>query len=66
MTSREQYLKAIEVLDRVGGMYQGVGRDEMSLLVNEAQYKALVEAGVVNSNETKQDQRSGKKSRKVK
>jgi hypothetical protein len=46
MTSRKQYIKAIKVLDRVGGTYQGVGFEEKYLLVNEAQYKALVEAGV--------------------
>jgi hypothetical protein len=47
MTNPEQYEKAIEVLTRVGGMWQGVGREERYLLVSEAQFKALVEGGVV-------------------
>ena len=66
ITSREQYIKAIGVLTRVGGLWQGVGREERYLLVNEAQYKALAEAGVVSPSDTKQDQKRGKKSRKVK
>ena len=45
--SREQYVKAIGVLTRVGGTWQGVGSKERFLLVTEAQYKALVEAKVV-------------------
>ena len=64
MTSREQYIKAIEVLDRLDGTYQGVGQKEKFLLVSEAQYKALVEAGVVVPNDTNKDQKRGKKSRK--
>jgi hypothetical protein len=44
---REQYIKALEVLTRVGGTYQGVGRTERFLLVSEAQYQALVEAKVI-------------------
>jgi hypothetical protein len=64
ITSREQYIKAIEVLDRVGGTYQGVGRDEWWLLVSEAQYKALVHAKVVTANDTEKDSKRGKNSRK--
>jgi hypothetical protein len=48
ITSREQYIKAFEVLDRVGGTFQGVGSRDRFLLVSEAQYKALVEADVVS------------------
>jgi hypothetical protein len=47
ITSREQYIKAIEVLDRVGGTWQGVGQDEWFLLVSPRQYEALVVAKVV-------------------
>lgn len=47
ITSREQYIKAIEVLDRVGGIWQGVGFEEKYLLVSPRQYEALVEAKVV-------------------
>ena len=42
-----QYEKAIEVLTRIGGTYQGVGSRDWYLLVSEGQYKALVEAKVV-------------------
>lgn len=64
MTSREQYIKAIEVLDRVGGSYQGVGFEEKYLLVSEAQYKALAEAGVVIPGDPKKDKKRGKRARK--
>jgi hypothetical protein len=47
ITSKEQYEKAIDVLTRVGGTWQGVGQKERFLLVSEAQYKALLEAHVV-------------------
>ena len=55
ITSARQYEKAIEELDRVGGTYQGVGREERFLLVNETQYKALVEAGVARPADTNKD-----------
>jgi hypothetical protein len=64
MTSPEQYEKALEVLTRVGGTFQGVGRKERFLLVSEAQYEALVEAGVVLPGDTKKDQKRGKRARK--
>ena len=62
---REQYIKAIEVLDRVGGTWQGVGMEERFLLVTLAQYDALVEAKVVIPEDNKKDSRRGKKSRKA-
>jgi hypothetical protein len=55
--SREQYIKALEVLDRVGGTFQGVGIEEKRLLVSEAQYRALVEARVVIPDQTRTDKR---------
>jgi hypothetical protein len=64
ITSREQYIKAIEVLDQVGGMWQGVGFDEWFLLVSERQYKALVEAGVATPTDPKKEQKRGKKAPK--
>jgi hypothetical protein len=64
ITSDEQYEKAIEVLDRVGGTYQGVGFEEKYLLVNEAQYRALVAAGVATPKKTRKDLKRGKTSRK--
>ena len=65
ITSREQYIKAIEVLDRVGGTWQGVGQEEWVLLVTEAQYKALVEANVTPHQDTKRDSKRGKNSRQT-
>ena len=58
--NREQYIKAIEVLDRVGGTWQGVGQDEWCLLVTLAQYEALVQASVVNPEDTNKDSKRGK------
>jgi hypothetical protein len=65
ITSDEQYEKAIEVLTRVGGTWQGVGRKERFLLVTEAQYKALVEAKVTSSEGNKKGPGRGKNSRKA-
>jgi hypothetical protein len=62
--NREQYIKAIEVLDRVGGTWHGVGDEERYLLVTLAQYKALVEANVVIPEDNKKDSKRGKNSRK--
>ena len=62
--NREQYIKAIEVLDRVGGSWQGVGQDEWFLLVSQAQYQALVEAKVTTPEETRTRLKRGKNSRK--
>ena len=56
ITSSEQYEKALEVLDRVGGTFQGVGFKERFLLVTEAQYKALVEANPVDAPKSLVDQ----------
>ncbi len=61
--NREQYIKALEVLDRVGGTWHGVGQEQWSLLVTEAQYKALVEAAVVIPEGTRKDSKGGKNSR---
>ncbi len=64
--SREQYIKAIEVLDRVGGTWHGVGQEDWFLLVSPAQYDALVEAKVVAPEDAKtKDSSRGKKSRKA-
>jgi hypothetical protein len=62
--SREQYIKAIEVLDRVGGTWHGVGQEEWFLLVSPAQYEALVEANVHTPDDTAKDSKRGKNSRK--
>jgi hypothetical protein len=62
--NREQYIKALEVLDRVGGTWHGVGDEERYLLVTLAQYKALVEANVVFPENAKKDSKRGKNSRK--
>jgi len=49
--SREQYIQALRVLDKVGGTWQGIGpSSDPVLLLTEAQYTALIEAGVIPSN----------------
>ena len=59
--SKEQYIRAIEVLNHVHGTWQGVGPSSAPvLLLTEAQYNALVEAGVVPWN-GKELKASGKK-----
>ncbi len=46
--SKEQYIQAIRVLDKVAGTWQGVGpSSDPVLLLTEAQFQALVTAGVV-------------------
>jgi hypothetical protein len=64
ITSPEQYEKAIEVLTRVGGTWQGVGFEEKYLLVSPRQYEALVKAGVVSPEDTDKEPRRGKSARK--
>jgi hypothetical protein len=50
--SKEQYIQAVRVLDRVGGTWHGVGTSaDPVLLLTEAQYRALVQAGVVSDND---------------
>jgi hypothetical protein len=61
---REHYMKATEVLDRVGGAWQGVGQDKRYLLVTLAQYDALVQAGVATPLENGKEAKHGKKPRK--
>ena len=63
--SREQYIKAIEVLDRVGGTWHGVGQEEWQLLVTPAQYTALVDAKVFTPDDAKRNGSRAKKSRKA-
>jgi len=64
ITSDKQYEKALEVLDRVGGTFQGIGFEEKFLLVSPRQYQALVEAGVVNPPDTAKGAKRGKRARK--
>ena len=65
ITSSEQYQKATEVLDRVGGTFQGVGQKEWYLLVTDAQFKALVEAKVIAPEDSQRGPKRGKNSRKT-
>jgi hypothetical protein len=59
--SREQYIQAVRVLDKVAGTWQGIGpASDPVLLLTDAQYNALVEAGVVQSND-KEVKARGKK-----
>jgi hypothetical protein len=63
--SPEQYSKALAVLTEVGGTFQGVGgADKPTLLVTEAQYRALVAAGVVTKDGTKERSRGKKKAKR--
>jgi hypothetical protein len=64
MKDMKQYAKALGVLSRVGGTFQGVGRDEWFLLVTNAQYEALVEAKVVAPENGAQEQPRGKKAKR--
>ena len=57
---QQQYEKAIDVLTRVGGTYQGVGQDEWYLLVTNAQYQALLKENVITSENGAQEQPRGK------
>jgi hypothetical protein len=65
ITSREQYIQILEVLDRVGGTWQGVGGKERYLLVTPTHYHALVEAGVVPPENGVKDSNHAKKSRQA-
>ena len=64
MKDLKQYAKALEVLSRVGGTFQGVGQDEWFLLVSNAQYEALVEAKVVAPETGVKEQPRGKNSKR--
>jgi hypothetical protein len=65
ITSDEQYEKALEVLTRVGGTWQGVGPStERFLLVSPRLFEALAEAGVVARQDTNKVSPRGKNARK--
>ena len=50
--SKEQYIQALRVLDKVGGTWHGRGTsDDPIYLLTDAQYNALVEAGVIPAND---------------
>jgi hypothetical protein len=50
--SKEQYMAALRVLDKVPGTWRAMGTSAAPvLLLPEAHYNALVEAGVVSSND---------------
>lgn len=52
--SREQYLQALRVLDKVGGTWQGVGTSaDPVMLLTDRQFNALVAAGVATDKEVK-------------
>jgi hypothetical protein len=65
MTSPEQYEKAIEVLTRLGGVWQGVGQEEQYLVLSDRQCKALIEANVITPNDIVTRIPRGKNSRKT-
>lgn len=60
----KQYAKALEVLSRVGGTFQGVGHDEWFLLVTEKQYQALLKAKVIPAENGAKEQKRGKTSKR--
>ena len=60
----KQYERALEVLSRVGGTFQGVGQDEWHLLVTDAQYQALLDAKVVAAENGSHGQKRGKNSKR--
>jgi hypothetical protein len=58
---KEQQIQALRVLDKVGGTWQGRGTSEDPIyLLTDAQYNALVEAGVIAAND-KEVKAGGKK-----
>jgi hypothetical protein len=63
--SQEQYVRILEVLDRVGGTWQGVGGAKRYLLVTPAQLDALVQANVVAPEEVETVLSNGQKPRKA-
>jgi hypothetical protein len=59
--SREQYIQALRVLDKLEGTWRGVGpSSDPVLLLTDAQYQALLKAGVVPPND-KEVKLQGKK-----
>jgi len=59
--SREQYIEALRVLNKVPGTWRGIGPStDPVLLLTDAQYNALLFAGVITSNDKKAQPR-GKK-----
>jgi hypothetical protein len=65
ITSAKQYERAIKVLDRVGGTWQGVGFTERFLVVSPRQYEALVAAKVVTPQDPKKGPPRGKNARQT-
>jgi len=49
---KEQQIKALRVLDKVGGTWQGIGTSSDPVyLLTDALYNALVQAGVIPAND---------------
>ena len=52
--SREQYIQALGVLNKLAGTWQGIGpSSDPVLLLTDAHYKALIQAGVIANNDKK-------------
>jgi hypothetical protein len=63
--SSEQFSRAFALLTEMGGTFHGVGGEEnRRLLVTEAQYRALVAAGIVKKDGTKERGRGKKKTKR--
>jgi hypothetical protein len=62
---KEKRIQALGVLDKVGGTWQGVGTsDDPVYLLTDAQFNALVEAGVVPATDKEVKSRGKKASAK--
>jgi hypothetical protein len=65
--SEEQYIRALSVLAKLPGTWQGIGPSSASvLLLTDAQYQALLEAGVVPAGDKEVKVRGKKATKKTK
>jgi hypothetical protein len=65
MQSWEQHIKALKVPDEAGGTWQAVETSAAPVfLLTDAQYNALIQAGVVRSNRQEDNARGSKKAAK--
>jgi hypothetical protein len=59
--SKDQYIRALRVLDKLGGTWQGTGTSSAPvLLLTDTQYKALLQEGIVPADD-KEVKSRGKK-----
>ena len=59
--SQEQYIQALGVLNKLAGTWQGIGpSSDPVLLLTDAHYNALIQAGVIATNDKKVKSRGQK------